>query len=96
VTVSGSVYSIALDCAAAEDEENTLAVHVSLAVTPGASREPAKFPLRAKLAWGDYQQDVLIAEEGRRRFPNIPFGMIFDAALENLRAGLSLTLETAS
>jgi hypothetical protein len=96
VTVSESTYTIVLDCAAAEDEENTLAVHVSLAVTPGASRKPAKFPLRAKLAWGDYQQNVLIPEEGRMRFPNIPFGMIFDPALENLRAGLSLTLESAS
>lgn len=96
VTVSGSAYTIILDCTAAEDEENTLAVYLSLAVTPGISREPAKFPLRARLTWGEYQQDVLIHEEGRVRFPNILFDTIFDPALENLKAGLSLTLEIAS
>lgn len=96
VTVSGSAYTIILDCTAAEDEENTLAVYVSLAVTPGISREPAKFPLRARLTWGEYQQDILIPAEGRVRYPNILFDTIFDPALENLKAGLSLTLETAS
>lgn len=95
VTVSGSAYTIILDCTPVEDEENTLAVYVSLAVTPGISREPAKFPLRARLIWGEYQQDVLIPAEGRVRFPNILFDTIFDPALENLKAGLSLTLETA-
>ena len=95
IQVSGSAYSVALDCAPAEEEENTLAVYVSLAVTPGASREPAKFPLRARLEWDEYRQEVLIPAEGRTRFPNIPFDKIFDPAMENLRAGLSLTLETA-
>jgi hypothetical protein len=95
IQVSGSAYSIVLDCTSAEEEENTLAVFVSLAVTPGASREPAKFPLRAQLEWGEYRQDVLIPAEGRTRFPNIPFDKIFDPALENLTDGLSLTLETA-
>jgi len=96
IQVSESAYSIALDCAPAEEEEKTLAVYVSLAVMPGASREPAKFPLRAKLAWGGYQQDVLIPAEGRMRFPNISFDKIFDPAMENLTDGLSLTLETVS
>lgn len=96
IRVSDNAYSIALDCISAEEEENTLAVFVSLAVTPVASHEPAKFPLRATLKWGGYRQDVMIPAEGRTRFPNIPFDQIFDPATEQLTDGLSLTLETAS
>lgn len=96
IQVSESAYSVVLDCTPAEEEENALAVFVSLAVTPGAARQPAKFPLRVKLAWGEYRQDVVIPAEGRTRFPNIPFDKIFDPALEHLMSGLSLTLETGS
>jgi len=96
IRVSGDTYSVALDCTPADEEENALAVFISLAVTSGASREPAKFRLRARLAWGRYQEDVLIPAEGRMRFPNISFDKIFDPATESLTDGLSLTLETAS
>lgn len=94
--VSGKTYSIVLDCIPAEEQENALAVFISLAVTPGASGEPAKFPLRAVLRWGGYQQDVMIQSEGRTKFPTIPFDHIFDLATGSLTDGLSLRLETAS
>lgn len=95
IQVAGSAYSIALDCTPAEEEENMLAVFMSLAVT-SASGEPAKFPLRSRLAWGKYQQDILISTEGRTRFPHIPFDTIFDPITANLTDGLKLTLETAA
>lgn len=94
--ISGSVYLVALDCTLTEEEENMLAVFISLAVTPGASHEPAKFPLRATLKWSGYQQNVMISAEGRTRFPNVSFDQIFDPAMQKLTDGLSLTLETAS
>jgi hypothetical protein len=68
---------------------------MSLAVT-SASSEHSKFPLRARLAWGKYQQDILISTEGRTSFPHIPFDTIFDPITSNLTDGLRLTLETAS
>lgn len=94
IQVAGNAYLVVLDCTLAEEAEYTLAVSISLAVTPGASREPAKFPLRAILKWGRYQQDVMIPAEGRTRLPNISFDKIFDPAMKNLIDGLSLTLET--
>ena len=96
IQVSGSTYSIALDCIPAEEEENALAVFLSLAVSPGALGDSAKFPLHASLRWGGYQQNVMIPAEGRTRFPNISFDKIFDQSTGNLTDGLSLNLETAS
>jgi hypothetical protein len=96
IQVSGNTYSVTLECTPVEEEENALAVFVSLAVTPDVSREPVKFPLRARLAWGAYQEEMMIPAEGRTRCPNISFDTIFDPATGNLTDGLSLTLETAS
>jgi hypothetical protein len=53
-----------------------------------------QFPLRASLSWGAYNESVLVAEEGRARFPDILLSDIFDPWEQHVRAGLSLTLET--
>lgn len=94
IQVFGSAYSIVLDCIPAEEQENAMAVFLSLAVSPGASHESAKFPLRATLRWGGYQQGLTVPEEGRTRFPNISFDLIFDPITKTLTDGLSFTLET--
>jgi hypothetical protein len=95
IQVSGSTYSIALDCIPAEEQDNVLSVFLSLAVSPSALGESAKFPLHATLRWGGYQQEMMIPAEGRTRFPNISFDKIFDPVTGNLTDGLSLNLETA-
>jgi hypothetical protein len=59
-------------------------------------RGPVHRFLRARLAWGRYQEDMMIPAEGRTRFPNISFDIIFDPATGTMTDGLSLTLETAS
>lgn len=96
ITADETVYALALECGLSNDLENALSAYLTLAVTLTPSSTSARFPLRAGLQWGDYHESVLIAEEGRARFPDIPLFTIFDPALEEPRTGLSLTLETAS
>jgi hypothetical protein len=94
ITAAGAVIAIELDCSLSPDLDNALAAHLTLAVTLTPSFESARFPLRAVLQWGEYRESMLVAEEGRARFPDIPLVKIFDPSLETLQAGLSLTLET--
>lgn len=88
-------YDIALDCTLSAESDNALTTYVSLAVTWEAAQKTAPFPLRAELQWGDYQASITLTEEGRLRLPDIPMDQIFDPA-QQLRTGLSLTLETLS
>jgi hypothetical protein len=94
ITTAGVTYTIALDCTLSSETENAFSTFLNLAVTIGTPAEPAPFPIRARLQWGDYQESVLITEEGRARFPDIPLHNIFDPALRKLQAGLNLTIET--
>lgn len=52
--------------------------------------------LRTRLAWGRYQEDMMMSAEGRTRFPNNSIDKIFDPSTKNLADGLSLTLETTA
>lgn len=88
-------YDIALDCTLSTQSDNALAAYVSLAVNLDTVQKTASFPLRAELQWGDYQARMTLTEEGRLRLPDIPMDQILDPA-QQLRAGLSLTLETLS
>jgi hypothetical protein len=96
ITADEGTYTLALDCTLSDDLDNALAAYLTLAVTLNAPAVSARFPLRVNLQWGEYQESVWIAEERRARFPDITLVKIFDPALEELQAGLSLTLETAS
>jgi hypothetical protein len=96
LSVSGSTYAVALECTLSNERENALSTFLNLAVTLGDTPHNVQFPLRASLNWGDYQESVLLPEEGRARFPDILLSTIFDASQEQVRAGLTLTLETSS
>jgi hypothetical protein len=95
INTAGSSYAVVLDCTLATETDNALAAYLNLAVTL-ESPTPAQFPLRASLQWGTYHESLLITEEGRVRFPDIPLLDISDSALGEIQAGFSLTLGTAS
>lgn len=96
IPVADTTYSITLDCTLATEHENQLAVFITLAVTPNTSPAQPNFPIRAELRWGTYQHSVEIPAEGRIRFPDIPYEIIFDPASNQPRAGLSLSLATVA
>jgi len=91
-----TTYDVILDCTLSTENEEALSPILNLAVTLGATAQPAGFPLHASLQWGDYHESVLIADEGRVRFPDIPLAAVFDQIDSQPKAGLKLTLETAS
>jgi hypothetical protein len=91
--VGGNTYDVLLDCTLSD--EDSLSTTLNLAVTLGSARDSAQFPLRADLEWGDYHESILLADEGRVRFPDIPLESVFDQAGAQLKAGFNLTLETA-
>ncbi len=93
--VNDHLYSVLLDCSLAQDSDNSLAVNLSLAVSGEADPQQSQVPLRASLNWGGYDETILMNNEGRVRFPDIPLGAIFDEAREKVTAELNLTLETA-
>ena len=96
LTLAGSTFAVALECTLSSERESALSPFLNLALTVGDSPGPVQFPLRASLNWGDYQESVLLPAEGRARFPDILLSAIFDASQQQVRSGLSLTLETVS
>lgn len=96
ITAAGSLYAVVLECTLSNDVEQALSAFLNLAVTVGSSAERIPFPLRVRLEWGEYQGNVQLNQEGRVQFPDIPLGAIYDPSRQQVQAGLSLTLETAS
>lgn len=96
IEVEGSTYAIALECTLAGNAGESLSAYLNLAVTLGTTTDRQNFPIQASLQWGDYQENILLTEEGRARFPDIPLSEIMDESLQNIKSGLNLILETAS
>jgi hypothetical protein len=96
ITTQGVTYDVVLDCLLSKENESSLSAFLNLAVTLGDTSGLAEFPLRAKLHWGAYEESILVVEEGRFKFPDIPIASVFDQADLQLQAGFSLTLETES
>ncbi len=95
IEVEGSTYAVALECTLADIGE-ALSAYLNLAVTLGTTADKQNFPIQASLHWGDYQESVLITEEGRARFPDISLDKVMDESQQNIKSGLNLIIETAS
>lgn len=94
LTTGGITYDVLLDCTLSSAREGALSMYLNLAVTLSNPEEAAKFPLRASLYWGTtYQESLLIMEEGRFHFPDIPIAYVFDEQESQIRAGFRLALE---
>ena len=96
IEVAGSLYTVMLDCSLAEETDEALAVSFTLAVTLETPINLPQSPLEATLQWGVYNETLVISEEGRTRFPDIPLPTILDEEQQNVIAELSLTLEKTS
>lgn len=93
IEAAGSIYTVMLDCSLAEETDEALAVSFNLAVTVETTTDLPQTPLEATLQWGEYNQTLVIHEEGRTRFPDISLDTILDEEQQNVIAELSLTLE---
>ncbi len=96
IEVEGSAYAVALECTLAGNVNDVLSAYLNLAVTLGTTSDGPNFPLQASLQWGGYQESVLITEEGRARFPDIPLSKVLDETQQNVKSGLNLIVQTAS
>ena len=94
IAIEGSRYLFDLDSAVAESGEEALTTFLNLAVTLEVGSHSSPFPIKAILEWGAYKESVLISQEGRARFPDIPLVSIFDSELKTVKSELNLSLET--
>ncbi len=90
---SGAVYTVALECTLSSQTDEAISAFLNLAVTLSSDPKSAWFPLQAVLHWGAYTESIIVPEEGRTRFPDIPLTAIMDIEHEEIRSGLSLILE---
>lgn len=93
--VEGVTYDVVLDCTLSNENVESLSTYLNLAVTLADTTGTAQFPLRASFQWGEYQDSILIKEEGRVKFPDVPLDSVFDQAVSRLKAGFSFSLESA-
>ena len=93
VEIDGTLYAIALECTLSENDQESLSPFLKIAVTVESTTEEPQFPIQTSLQWGQYNGALRILEEGRARFPDIPFTMIFDEDNKNIIAELNLILE---
>lgn len=96
VEVAGSLYTVMLECTPAVETDEALAVSFNIAVTLETPIDSPQIPLEATLQWGLYDKTIVISEEGRTKFPDIPLSAILDEEQQNVNAELSLTLEKTS
>jgi hypothetical protein len=96
VVVAGSQYTVLLECSPAVETDDALAVSFNIAVTLETPIVSPQIPLEATLQWGLYNKTMVISEEGRTRFPDVPLSAILDEELQSVKAELSLTLENIS
>jgi hypothetical protein len=91
--LSGSTYSVLLECGISKETDEALSASLNLAVTLELATPLAQFPIYATLHWGKYDETLKVTEEGRVRFPDIPFAVTFDMQNQSITSGLDLTLE---
>ncbi len=93
IEIQNSIYTVVLECTFSEEDEKAFSPYLNIAVTVGATTDHPQFPVQTSLHWGAYDQTLRIAEEGRARFPDISFQIIFDDKLTHIDAELQLTLQ---
>lgn len=94
--VAGSLYTVLLECSLAKGTEESITLFLNIAVTFETTTSLPQIPIYATLQWGSYTETLAITEEGRIKFPNISLSAILDEQRRNVKAELSLTLETTS
>ena len=93
VELEGTSYSILLECGISKETEEALSASLNIAMTLETATASPQSPIHATLQWGTYSQTLTITEEGRARFPDIPFSASFDQHDQKITSGLELILE---
>lgn len=93
VEIEKSLCTIALECTLSGDMDNALSTFLNFAMTLASPMASAQRPLRASLQWGQYHETVSVSAEGRVKFPDIPFALIYDDQSQKIKCDLNLALE---
>lgn len=93
IEIEKSLCAITLECTLSGDMDNALSTFLNFAITFGSPVPAAQLPIRANLAWGQYHETVSVSAEGRVRFPDIPFALIYDDQSQKIKCDLNLALE---
>jgi len=93
IELGGSSYSILLECGISKETEDALSASLNIAMTLETATHSTGSPIFATLRWGEYSETLTIFEEGRTRFPDIPFSATFDNQNQEITSGLDLVLE---
>lgn len=88
----GALYLVILECGVSGDTDNALSAYLSIAVTLKSTTPHQQFPIRATLRWGKYSETLEIVEEGRVRFPDIPYTVAFNEEYKNIASEMNLEL----
>ncbi|MFO7585252.1 MAG: hypothetical protein R6W69_11025 [Anaerolineales bacterium] len=91
IELGGSSYSILLECGISEETDEALSASLNIAMTLESTASQGS-PIYATLHWGKYTEMLTIAEEGRARFPDIPFSATFDQQNQEITSDLDLVL----
>ena len=91
--VNEILYSVQLECTFSEITDNAFSTFLSVAITLGTAVSKPFFPINATLHWGEYTETLLITEQGRVKFPDIPFSTAYDEKQKLVKSELNLTLE---
>lgn len=93
IELGGSSYSILLECGISKEAEDALSAFLNIAMTLETATPSTGSPIFATLRWGRYNETLTIFEEGRTRFPDIPFSATFDSQNQEITSGLDLVFE---
>lgn len=91
--IDNAQYAVRLECSLESDDKQVLCPFLDVAVTFQRVEHLELFPLRATLQWGSYQEKLLVTDEGRIKFSEIPIETVFDDSLEKIISALGFTLE---
>lgn len=95
IELGGSSYSVLLECGISKETEDALSATLNIAISMEKLPSAVAFPVSATLRWGEYSATLTLPDEGRVRFPDIPFYATFDPQNQEIISGLDLVLETS-
>lgn len=88
------LFTIVLECAVSKEAKESLSCALNIAINSDIIPDWLRTKAQVSLNWGKYNQNLSISKQGRFRFPDIPFVLIFDKRQQNIRSALKLSFET--
>lgn len=85
-------YSVTVDCVLSEAPEAGLLLWISINTYLNNTVVDSRPAIQATLRWGDYEETIRIATDGRLPLPPVPIHAAFDRSLEQIKSALELTI----